>query len=363
MTERGLYVHIPFCSDICSYCDFVKVFYREEIADRYLEVLFEEIARRVDGEVSSIYVGGGTPTALSESQFRRLLSLLSEYHRKGNSFTIEANVENLSEEKIFLIKTYGVNRVSLGVQSLNETMIALMNRHHRFEQVKETVDRLKKAGIEDINCDLIYALPGENEEILRNDLNALLSLDITHISAYGLMINDHTRLKIRGYREAEEEIYRKQYDLIVSVLEKNGFFRYEVSNFAKKGMESQHNLLYWKNREYYGVGVGASSYVGDVRSDNTRSLNAYLQGKTEGTKEKLTEKDRQFYHLMLGLRLTEGVDIEEYRSLYRTDLLHLYGEKIVALKEENLLEIDRGHLKITRENLYIMDYVLKKLLF
>ena len=363
MTERGLYVHIPFCTDICSYCDFVKVFYRETTSDAYLEALAEEISRRVKGAVSSIYVGGGTPSALNETQFRRLLSLLSAFHREGNSFTLEANVESLNEEKIALLKTYGVNRISLGVQSLNEKMIALMNRHHDFRQVKETIGRLNAAGIEDINCDLIYALPGETDEILQSDLEALLSLSITHLSAYGLMINDHTCLKIRKYREADDETYRRQYDRIVSVLEENGLFRYEVSNFARKGRESQHNLLYWKNREYYGVGVGAASYIGDERSDNTHSLSAYLRGKTEGTKEKLTKEDRRFYHLMLGLRLAEGVDLEEYRALYGENLTDRYADKLAALKAENLIEIDRGHLKINRENLYIMDYVLKKLLF
>ena len=362
MMDKGLYIHIPFCEKICSYCDFCKVLYNAKYADLYLDELFKEIDSYSIDDISSIYIGGGTPTSLNIEQLERLLLKVTSLKGKEVSLSIEANIENLNEEKIILLKKYNVDRISIGVQSFNENLLKIMNRKHTFFEVKEKIDLLHKYDINDINIDLIYGFEEENLQILNDDLEKILSLGITHISLYSLMINDNTLLKIRGKKEISQDLYRKYYDFIYTKLVNNGFYRYEVSNFSKIGYESKHNLLYWRNKEYYGVGLGASGYLNGVRYTNTKSLTKYLQGERIFEKEECSESDKEFYSLMLGLRLEEGINIEEFNSLYDKDLLISYKEKIEKLIRLDLLKIENGRLKITKDNFYIMDYILKELL-
>lgn len=362
MMDKGLYIHIPFCEKICSYCDFCKVLYNAKYADLYLDELFKEIDSYSIDDISSIYIGGGTPTSLNIEQLERLLLKVTSLKGKDISLSIEANIENLNEEKIILLKKYNVDRISIGVQSFNEKLLKIMNRKHTFFEVKEKIDLLHKYDINDINIDLIYGFEEENLQILNDDLEKILSLGVTHISLYSLMINDNTLLKIRGKKEISQDLYRNYYDFIYTKLVNNGFYRYEVSNFSKIGYESKHNLLYWRNKEYYGVGLGASGYLNGVRYTNTKSLTKYLQGERIFEKEECSESDKEFYSLMLGLRLEEGINIEEFNSLYDKDLLISYKEKIEKLIRLDLLKIENGRLKITKDNFYIMDYILKELL-
>ena len=360
--DKGLYIHIPFCEKICSYCDFCKVLYNAKYADSYLDELFKEIDSYSIHDISTIYIGGGTPTSLNIEQLERLLLKVTSLKGKEVSLSIEANIENLNEKKIILLKKYNVDRISIGVQSFNENLLKIMNRNHTFFEVKEKINLLHKYDINDINIDLIYGFEEENLQILNDDLEKILSLGITHISLYSLMINDNTLLKIRGKKEISQDLYRKYYDFIYTKLVNNGFYRYEVSNFSKIGYESKHNLLYWRNKEYYGVGLGASGYLNGVRYTNTKSLTKYLQGERIFEKEECSESDKEFYSLMLGLRLEEGINIEEFNSLYDKDLLISYKEKIDKLIRLDLLKIENGRLKITKDNFYIMDYILKELL-
>ena len=362
--KKGLYIHIPFCSQICSYCDFAKLYYQEDLANKYIDEVIKEIEEKNCREISSIYIGGGTPTSLNAKQLKKLLSYLdNHFYHENMSFTIEANAENLDEEKIQLLVKYHVNRISIGVQTFNDDLIKVLNRKHNFEMIKEKINLLNKYHLKDINCDLIYGLPGQSIEMLDEDLTLMLSLNITHISTYALSINKNTLLYLENIKEVEDDTYRKYYDFINYKLKESGYIRYEVSNFAKQGFESDHNLIYWKNKEYYGIGLGASGYVNNVRYDNTKSLNNYLSGKREVQVEPLTILDEEFYYLMLGLRLTEGIDMNEYKSLYSKDLLVHYQDKIQVLLDKKLIEIKDNFLKISEENLYIMDYILKKLLY
>lgn len=363
MSERGLYIHIPFCSSICTYCDFSKFFYDEEKVDEYLDCLQKELDSYSIDNVQSVYIGGGTPTSLNNSQLERLLKMVKKYVTEGISFTIEANVLHLDEEKIQLLSKYHVSRVSLGIQSFNSRIQKTINRHHTFEQVKMVIELLNKYGINDVNGDLIYGFNEQTEEDLLEDLKLFTSLPLTHISTYALMINEHTVLGNLNYQEVDQSIYRKYYDLIVSYLENAGFKRYEVSNFSKDNYQSKHNLLYWNNKEYYGVGVGASGYINNVRYDNTKSLNQYQKGKIRMNEENLSDNDREFYHIMLGLRLERGIDIDEFNKLYKTNLLDKYSDKLKPLISDNLIEVEKGYLKITKDNFYIMDFILRRLLF
>ena len=362
MMKKGLYIHIPFCQKICTYCDFCKVYYSSSLSDLYLDEVFKEIDSYHIKDISTIYVGGGTPTSLNVIQLDKLLNKINSIREEDVSLSIEANIENLDEEKIKLFQKYHVNRISLGIQSFNSNLLKIMNRSHTFDEVKDKIELIHKYGIDDINCDLIYGFEEENLDILNDDIEKLLSLDITHISLYALMINQNTILNNLGKKEISQDLYRNYYDFIYNKLIDNGFYRYEVSNFSKPGYQSQHNLLYWKNREYYGVGLGSSGYLENVRYTNTKSLTKYLKGERVFEREKCSIEDKEFYSLMLGLRLEEGIDIKEFNSLYNKNLLVSYKDKINKLINSGLVEIKDDHLKITKDNFYIMDYILKELL-
>ena len=351
--NKGLYIHIPFCSHICSYCDFAKVIYHEDYVNRYLLSLEKELNSYNIKDITSIYIGGGTPTSLNEEQFERLLKLVSKYYKEGISFAVEGNIENLNLEKVKLLNKYQVNRVSLGVQTFNDGLLKLLNRKHNKDDVINVINNLIKYNINDINLDLIYGLPNQNIEMLKEDLKIITSLPITHISTYSLMVNDHTIFKNKGIEEQSEDKVREMYDLIYLYLEEKGFYRYEVSNFSKLGFESKHNLIYWRNEEYYGIGLGASGYLDDIRYDNTKSLKKYFDGIYRINEEKISLKDKDFYKLMLGLRLKEGVEVNNIE----------HKEKLNSLIERGLVEVLNSKYKVTDDNLFILDYVLEKVLF
>ena len=353
MKNKGLYIHIPFCSNICSYCDFSKFFYNEEFVDRYLLSLEKELDSYNITDITSIYIGGGTPTSLNVSQFERLLQIVSKYYKDDISYALEANIENLSIEKIALLSKYHVNRVSLGVQTFNDNLLKELNRKHNKDDVINVINNLIKYNISDINVDLIYALPNQTIEMIKEDLEIIVSLPIKHVSTYSLMVNPNTFFGINGVKEQDEDKVREMYDLIYHYLQDKGFYRYEVSNFSKLGYESKHNLIYWRNEEYYGIGLGASGYLDSIRYDNTKSLQKYFQGVTRFNEEKLTIEDKEFYDIMLGLRLKEGVKVNNL----------VYLEKLNNLVEKGLIEVVNGAYKVTDENLFILDFILKKVLF
>lgn len=353
MKNKGLYIHIPFCSNICSYCDFSKVFYNEDNVNRYLLMLEKELDSYQIKDITSIYIGGGTPSSLNETQFDKLLSLVSSYYKEGMSFCVEANFENLTEEKIKLLNKYHVNRVSLGVQTFNDELLKLLNRKHTKDDMFGVINNLIKYNIEDINLDLIYALPNQTIEMVKEDLDIITSLPIKHISTYSLMVNPNTIFGVKKIKEQDEDKVREMYDLIYSYLKDKGFNRYEVSNFSKVGYESKHNLIYWRNEEYYGIGLGASGYLDDVRYDNTKSLTKYLDGVTRFNEEQLDEKDKEFYFIMLGLRLKEGIEVTNQK----------YIERLDSLIDKGLIEKINNRYKVTDNNLFILDYVLERVLF
>ena len=215
------------------------------------------------------------------------------------------------------------------------------------------INNLIKYNIEDINLDLIYALPNQTIEMVKEDLDIITSLPIKHISTYSLMVNPNTIFGVKKIKEQDEDKVREMYDLIYSYLKDKGFNRYEVSNFSKVGYESKHNLIYWRNEEYYGIGLGASGYLDDVRYDNTKSLTKYLDGVTRFNEEQLDEKDKEFYFIMLGLRLKEGIEVTNQK----------YIERLDSLIDKGLIEKINNRYKVTDNNLFILDYVLERVLF
>ncbi len=360
----SLYVHIPFCSRICSYCDFSKVLFNEKWAFSYIEKLIEEIDSYKIKKHSqkTIYVGGGTPSTLPDALFDKILGYLSQYLVNGGEFTIEANPESLTEEKIKILKKNKVNRVSLGVESSNKSYLELMDRPHTFGDVVNVVSNLKKGGITNINVDLIYALPGETNEEVKNDIEALLSLDVPHLSTYSLILEDSTKFKNMGLKEADDYVQADQYELILGMLRGRGYERYEVSNYSRPGFESQHNQVYWRNEEYYGCGMGASGYLNGVRYKNTGSILAYLSGKTVAEEEIVEDKDKTLLFLMTNLRLKDGFDVNKFKEFVGVSFDEKCGKKAEKLISSGLLVRDGNRIHVSDKGMLLLDKVVVELI-
>lgn len=354
--NSSLYVHVPFCDHICSYCDFCKMFYDEKVVDNYLGCLFEELNNLNVSKLKTIYIGGGTPSCLSVDQLDRLLSKLNKYLDDDYEFSIEVNPESVCEDKIKLFRKYGINRVSIGVQSFDDGVLKLLNRKHNFEDVKNCVSLLSKYDINNYSMDFIYGIKGFKVDYL----DKVFSLKPKHLSFYSLILEDNTLLKINNYEEEEQDKVREEYDYIYNELKKYGYNRYEVSNFCLKGYECKHNLVYWHNEEYYAIGAGASSYVNGVRYTSSKSITKYVKGIVNKEKE---VADREKEEIMLRLRLDEGINLNDYKSIFNGDFLIKYERVVEELVSKGLVEIKDNCLKTTYEGMMLLDSVLIKLMW
>lgn len=352
------YVHIPFCTHICSYCDFCKMFYNEKLVDSYLDALEKEIQTEYHGEaLKTIYIGGGTPSCLSLIQLKKLFSILSQFKKAETcEYTIELNVENTTAEKLKLCKEFGINRLSFGVESTNRKHLRKLNRHHTKEQVQNIIKQACQIGFHNINVDLIYALPNETLEDVKEDLEFVKMLPITHVSTYSLMIEEHTKFYIDSVSSIKEEIDQQMYEYICQTLSDIGFVHYEISNFAKTGYQSKHNLTYWNNEKYYGFGLGASGYIEHIRYTNTKSLRHYLEGKYRLVEEEVTRQDEMCYEMILGLRKLEGVSNQKFQEKFQKSIedVFSYQEEL----EHELLKKENGYLKLNPSKLYLSNEAL-----
>ena len=354
----AVYIHIPFCKEICAYCDFCKVYYNKKYVNKYLDALEKEIKSNYKGEViTSLYIGGGTPSSLSVDELKKLFGILKIFKlSKECEITMEANVDSLSLDKIKLLKEFGVNRVSLGVETINSKLQDVLERRTNKDRVISCISNLRSVGITNINVDLIYAIERESLDDLKKDLNFILSLDVPHVSTYSLIIEDNTKLKIKGIKNIDKSLDREMYDMISKILKENDYIHYEVSNFAKNNYQSKHNLKYWNNLHYYGFGVGASGYLDSIRYTNTRSITNYLKGKTVLDKEILTIKDKIFYEIMLGFRTNIGVDKVEFKNKYNVNIDELFNYK--ELVKDKVLDEDCRYLRVREEYFYVLDDVI-----
>lgn len=358
---RSLYVHIPFCESVCAYCDFPKVLFNEKRAFSYIEELRKELDSKDIGLVDTIYIGGGTPTCLNKEDLDKLLSYLYPHLAKGGEFSIESNPENLSIEKVAILKKNHINRVSIGVQSTHEKYLLLMRRRHSMKEVVQGIDNLLEAGIDNINLDMIYGLPLESIDEVKEDAEILSSLPVKHLSAYSLIVEPGTIFFNKGIKEAEDETNALQYQAIMEIFEKNGFERYEVSNFAKGKNVCRHNRTYWRNEEYIAIGLGAAGYEGNKRYRNTKSIAKYLEGSYLDETEEVKDKDLYEYYLLCNLRLVEGFSLKEFEDKFGCSLLEKKKDAIDKLEKDNLIEIKDGYFRCTKDGLYLLDQVLVSL--
>jgi len=357
---KSAYIHIPFCNNICSYCDFCKLYYNEKWIDDYLDSLELEIKNNYKNDVlDTIYIGGGTPSCLNLQELNKLFNILKIFKKKENTeFTFECNIEDINIELINVLKENGVNRVSIGVQSFIDKNILLLNRNHTKKDVFDKIKLLKNNGITNINIDLIYAIPNETIEDLEYDLNCFLELDIPHISTYSLIIEENTKLFIDKYTNISEELDFEMYELIKDKLKH--YHHYEISNFSKVGYESKHNLTYWNNDTYYGFGLGATGYDGIYRSVNTRSLNNYLNRQWLKEKEKVSFNEKIENAFILGFRKIDGINILDFQKKYNLDInkisiLNKFIEDGKIIKTENEIKLNDDYMYISND--ILMEFI------
>lgn len=339
---RSIYIHIPFCKSRCSYCDFfstTQLNRRHEYVDAVLQ---EWKQRSSDSDIHTLYLGGGTPSMLDVEDIQRLVQAIATKNTK--EITLEANPGDLSLEKLQALRQIGINRLSIGIQSFRNPLLRLIGRRHTSKQACQAVRWAQQAGFDNISIDLMYALPGQNMLQWALDIKKAMRLGIQHISCYCLTYEEGTplcdMLKNGKFRAKSENIQNRMYNYLCKVLARNGFEHYEVSNFALPGYRSRHNSAYWNDTPYIGLGAGAHSYDGKTRSWNICDLDAYIagikNGQTISESETLTEEQKHIERIMLGLRTSEGIDIQDIANVTKLDdylrrgLLRKANNRIIA---------------------------------
>ena len=352
---KSMYVHVPFCASICAYCDFTRVKYTTVLFDKWFSKIKEELSS-VEGSLDTIYIGGGTPTVLNESQLDAFLGLMDKF--SVLEYTIEVNPETMTLDKCLILKKHGVNRISMGVQSFQSHLLKMMDRKHSKEDILKCLSWFKEVGISNCSIDLMYALPKQTLEDWQKDLEIACSLDVTHISLYSLTIEPNSKFGRWGVEPCDGDLEFEMYEYAIDYLCGCGFEHYEVSNFARNGLCSKHNIAYWKYDDFYGIGLGSSGKLGNYRYTQSMNFVEYFEGSNEMELVKLSLSDKRFEAIMMGLRMLEGICIEKYNCRFDCDLCALYEDAITMNVRRGWLEVVDGYLRVTRDGLYLLHEVL-----
>lgn len=372
--DIGLYIHIPFCKSRCLYCDFYSTTCNEALYDTYLKAVLLETTSRLhfnrDVRIATIYLGGGTPSCLGGKRIAEMLECINKVLEVAEEaeITVEANPDDVTPELVAHLVSAGVNRVSLGAQTFDDQMLALLNRRHSAEQTRQAVRWLNEGGIWNVSLDLIYGLPGQTLAGFECDVREVLSTHVPHLSAYSLMVEEGTPLARRVARgeltPADDDLSRAMFERMLDVLESEQFEQYEISNFAQFGHRSQHNSSYWKGVPYVGVGPGAHSFVGKNRRFNLPDLKAYLENPLHPPHEveKLTPMERANEGVMVSLRTKEGLNLGAFQSVHGNEALQYVMREAEPLLRQKLLQQVDGRLSLTREGIFVSDMVMSKLM-
>jgi len=372
---RAAYVHIPFCARKCGYCDFASLAGAEDSADRYLSALAREIEMSLPEpqKVATIFVGGGTPTRLSGRQLSRLTAILKEWLilTPGGEWTVEANPGTLDAEKVAILVEAGVNRVSLGAQSFQPTVLAALDRDHGRDEIQRAVELVRSA-FPRWSLDLIFGVPGSSLPLWLDDLAIALAMGPAHLSCYGLVFEKGTALWNQWQSglvfPVDEELERSMYEATIERLADAGLAIYEISNFARAGHECRHNLVYWANEAYFGFGLGAARYVRGVRSVNTRDLQGYLRRieagmPAKGPSEELSpEAEARETAILMLRRIAHGIDRRQFHQRTGFDLDDLLGPTLERFRSSGHLEDDGQRVRLGREGIFIADFIYRKML-
>ena len=367
----GLYIHIPFCRKICNYCDFYKRVSSKENQIKYVDYLIKDLMLKIK-PYKTIYIGGGTPSSLELPVLSKLLKNINELFNisEVEEFTIEVNPEDINIELINCLKKYKVNRISIGIQTFHERLCKYLGRYSVYEDIKTKISLLKENGFDNINVDLMYGIANESIKELEEDIDMMLSLNVNHISTYSLILEEKTILYHQFQKGlfslSNEDEERAMYDLIIEKLTSNDYLHYEISNFAKKTYESKHNVIYWSNEEYVGVGAGSSGYEDGYRYKNTTNLDKYYYGIDNNDKvfeenEFIDLNTKMWEEVMLGLRMIKGISLDSFYQKYKISIFDAFP-KIEKLIKQGFLEILEEKLKITDNNLYISNAILTEIM-
>lgn len=372
---NGLYLHIPFCKQACSYCDFYFVT-RQEQKQRFVDELIKEIQSKKDGvfaaeKIRTIYFGGGTPSLLSAKQIEAILKAIDEvFDLDVEEITLEMNPDDVSRSYLSDLKQAGITRASMGVQTFDEDLLRFMNRAHSRKEALKCLELLRNSELNSYTVDLIYGNPSQTIEMLEKDVETLLEFDPPHISAYSLTIEPRTRLgkqlELGRIIEPEDDLVAAHFDVVKNQLEKNEIHQYEVSNFAKKGFEAKHNSAYWTHQNYLGLGPGAHSFWWEEHQKsakrwvNEANLSNYIEGSwnTKHELENLKLETLAEERLMLGLRTIDGISIQEFGKKYDFKFNEKQVQYLSIKQQENKLKFDEGRLRLTTRGLKISDSII-----
>ena len=371
MKKIALYVHIPFCKQKCLYCDFPSYAGKERLEDDYIDALIKEIDIKCDKKIiRSLFIGGGTPSYLSEKNLEKLLSTLSKLNYiEDAEKTIECNPGTLTDEKLKVIKDYGINRISLGLQTTHNNLLKDIGRIHTIEEFNKNYKKIRDFGFKNVNIDIMFGLPNQSVSDYKQTLNDIVKLNPEHISCYSLIIEEETPF----YNMYEKELLdlpnendeREMYKLTKDILEANGYHQYEISNYAKDSLECYHNKIYWKCDEYLGVGVSASSYIDEKRIKNIDSISEYIEKIRNGEDvsdevlENTIKEDMEEF-MFLGLRMIKGISKNEFKKRFKKDIYDVYGEVISDNIKKGLLKEDEKNVSLTEKGIEVSNWVMSE---
>ena len=375
--ELGIYIHIPFCVRKCYYCDFISYSDKNNLVYKYIESLENEIQewkksiKKDKSKITTIYIGGGTPSYIEAKHILRILENLKEFINNEIEITIEVNPGTVTKQKLEDYKKTGINRLSIGLQETHEDLLKQIGRIHNFAQFEETYKWAKEVGFENINIDLMIGIPNQTIQHIKENIEKVLKFEPNHISVYSLILEENTvlekQIKSGKLIIPDEETERNMYWYVKNTLELNGYNQYEISNFAKVGKESIHNINCWEQKEYRGFGIAAHSYIDGTRFSNTTSLEEYIENIESNNfnrniriHERQKKEDSQKEYMLLGLRKTEGVSISKFKNKYGENPIFLYQEELVELVENKLIKIDGDKIKLTDKGLDLANQVWEK---
>ena len=375
--ELGIYIHIPFCKKKCYYCDFISYSNKTELIDKYIENICLEIENWKKStnlkqyKVTTIYIGGGTPSYIEQKHILQILKKLKEFISKDTEITIEVNPGTVTNSKLKEYKSAGINRLSIGLQETHEELLKMLGRIHNYEEFLNTYNWARGAGFDNINIDLMLGLPNQTIQDIKESLEKILKLKPEHISVYSLILEEGTKLEKqieKGILEQpDEDLERVMYWYVKNTLEKNGFKHYEISNFAKEQKESKHNTNCWKQEQYRGFGIAAHSYVEGVRFSNTTNLEEYIENISKGDflkniriHERQNKETMQKEYMLLGLRKIEGISITEFKNKYKENPLFIYKVELNELVSQKLIIVGGDRIRLTNKGLDLANQVWEK---
>ncbi|MCI9015684.1 MAG: oxygen-independent coproporphyrinogen III oxidase [Clostridia bacterium] len=381
MKQLGIYIHIPFCVHKCYYCDFISYVDKLEKVKEYIKALKKEIELTIykkNYSIDTIYIGGGTPSCIESKYIKEIMNKLKEYNiQQDVQISIEINPGTVNKEKLRDYLEVGINRLSIGLQSTNNKLLKQIGRIHTYETFLKTYEEARNVGFNNINVDLIQALPNQTIDILEESVKKIVKLAPEHISIYSLILEEDTILyksvRNKEIKLVDEKLERQMYWRTKQILESNKYIHYEISNFAKTGCYSKHNMNCWEQKEYIGLGVAAHSYINKIRYSNTTNIEEYIntlkdikdieeikKSKLRTIHEIQTKEEEQKEYFLLGLRKLEGINIENFKQKFIQNPIYLYRNELNELVQKDLIEIDLNNIRLTKKGLDFANIVWEK---